>query len=145
MEVGIIEREEWRSVETSSGGESVMMPGMKMMLLLHAGNLDFRKKVSKFSVNIACSTISDSGAEAIINIMESAPDLDPSTLSFFALDDVGCNGSERNLLDCLPKHNCITTAGEEILLAYSAYVKVWKIKLTAADKNYVFSLACFRS
>ena len=45
MEVGIIEREEWRSVETSSGGESVMMNGMKMMLLLCAGNLDFQKKV----------------------------------------------------------------------------------------------------
>ena len=28
-------------------------------------------------------------------------------LSFFALDDVGCNGSESKLLDCLPQHNCI--------------------------------------
>ena len=45
MEVGIIEREEWRSIETSSGGESVMMTGMKMMLLLYAGNLDFQKMV----------------------------------------------------------------------------------------------------
>ena len=24
----------------------------------------------------------------------------------FALDDVGCNGTESNLLDCLPWHNC---------------------------------------
>ena len=47
MEVGIIEREEWRSVETSSGGESVMITGMKMMLLLCAGNWDFQKKVFK--------------------------------------------------------------------------------------------------
>ena len=46
MEVGIIEREEWRSVETSSGGESVMMNGMKVMLLLRVDNLDFQKKVS---------------------------------------------------------------------------------------------------
>ena len=45
MEVGIIEREEWRSVETSSGGESVMIFGMKLMLLLCAGNLDFQKEV----------------------------------------------------------------------------------------------------
>ena len=45
MEVGIIEREEWRSVETSSGGESVMMNGMKMTPLLCAGNWDFQKKV----------------------------------------------------------------------------------------------------
>ena len=47
MEVGIIEREEWRSVKTSSGGESVMMNGMKMTLLLCAGNWDFQKKVFK--------------------------------------------------------------------------------------------------
>ena len=47
----------------------------------------------------------DSGAEAIN--MESTPDwYGPSTLSFFALDDVGCNGSESNLLDCVPQHNC---------------------------------------
>jgi hypothetical protein len=39
--------------------------------------------------------------------MESTPDwYGPSTLSFFALDDVGCNGSESNILDCLPQHNC---------------------------------------
>ncbi|MCG8624554.1 MAG: hypothetical protein MJE68_21485 [Proteobacteria bacterium] len=46
-----------------------------------------------------------SGAEAIDT--QSAPDwYGPSTLSFFALDDVGCSGSESNLLDCLPQHNC---------------------------------------
>ena len=46
-----------------------------------------------------------SGAEAIDTL--SAPGLyGPSELSFFALDDVGCNGSESNLLDCLPQHNC---------------------------------------
>ena len=47
-----------------------------------------------------------SGAE-IINKKESTPDwYTPSTLSFFALDDVGCNGSESNLLHCFPQHNC---------------------------------------
>jgi hypothetical protein len=45
VEVGIIEREEWRSVETSSGGEYVMMNGIQMTLLLCAGNWDFQKKV----------------------------------------------------------------------------------------------------
>ena len=25
----------------------------------------------------------------------------------YILDDVGCNGSESNLLDCLPQHNCL--------------------------------------
>ena len=29
-----------------------------------------------------------------------------STLSFFALDDVGYNRSESNLLHCLPYNNC---------------------------------------
>ena len=24
----------------------------------------------------------------------------------FALDNVGCNGTESSLLDCLPQHNC---------------------------------------
>ena len=28
-----------------------------------------------------------------------------STLPF-VLDDLGCNGSESNLLECLPQHNC---------------------------------------
>jgi hypothetical protein len=45
VEVGIIEREEWRSVETSSGGECVMMNGMSEIRLLYADNLDFQKKV----------------------------------------------------------------------------------------------------
>jgi deleted-in-malignant-brain-tumors protein 1 len=52
--------------------------------------------------------ITISGSEAI-NEIRSTPDPEwygASTLSFFALDDVGCNGSESNLLDCLPHHNC---------------------------------------
>ena len=54
-----------------------------------------------------------SGAE-IIGTKQPTPDwYDPSTLSFFALDDVGCNGSESNLLDCLPKHNCGMDRGTE--------------------------------
>ena len=54
-----------------------------------------------------------SGAE-IINTKPPTPDwYGPSTLSFFALDDVGCNGSESNLLDCLPQHNCGMDRGRE--------------------------------
>ena len=49
-----------------------------------------------------------SGAETI-----NTKQYGPSTLSLFALDDVGCNGSESNLLDCLPQHNCVTRVGEE--------------------------------
>ena len=44
MEVVTIEREKWRSVGTSSGGECVMMGGMKEIQLLYAGNWDFQKK-----------------------------------------------------------------------------------------------------
>ena len=29
-----------------------------------------------------------------------------SDKTLFFLDNVGCNGSESNLLDCLPQHNC---------------------------------------
>ena len=29
-----------------------------------------------------------------------------SAYPFFALHDVGCNGTESNLLHCLPQHNC---------------------------------------
>ena len=32
---------------------------------------------------------------------------------FFALDDVGCNGTESNLLHCLPQHNCGMNRGAE--------------------------------
>ena len=48
-----------------------------------------------------------SGAEIIVALKPSTPEwYGPSTLSFFALDDVGCNGSESNLLFCLPYSNC---------------------------------------
>jgi hypothetical protein len=58
-------------------------------------------------------SITISGAEAI-NTRQSIPDwYGPSTLSFFALDDVGCNGSESNLLNCLPQHNCGMNRGTE--------------------------------
>lgn len=30
----------------------------------------------------------------------------------FLLDDLGCNGFENNLLDCLPQHNCDTSLNE---------------------------------
>ena len=58
-------------------------------------------------------SITISGAEAITEKQSTPEWYGPSTLSFFALDDVGCNGSESKLLDCLPQHNCIQNIGEE--------------------------------
>ena len=46
------------------------------------------------------------GAVVIVN------QFDTSTLPFI-LDDVGCNGSESNLLHCLPEHNCVDVTGLE--------------------------------
>ena len=107
-EVVTIEREEWKSVETNSGGECVMMNGMKETRLLCADNWDFQKKVYSHHKDwlISCSmsiTISDAEADVAT---ESVPNQFGTSTLPFLLDDVGCNGSERNLLDCLPQHNC---------------------------------------
>ena len=50
-EVVTIEREEWTSVETNSGGEYVMICGMKMIQLLSADNWDFQEKVDPDILN----------------------------------------------------------------------------------------------
>ena len=107
-EVVTIEREEWRSVETNSGGECVTMNGMKEIRLLCADNWDFQKKVYSHPEDllISCSmSITISGAEAVVATVSVPNQFGTSTLPFL-LDDVGCNGSESNLLDCLPQHNC---------------------------------------
>ena len=31
----------------------------------------------------------------------------------FILDDLGCNGTESNLLECLPEHNCMQSSVED--------------------------------
>ena len=54
-------------------------------------------------VQTSITTIS--GAEAVVDTMSVPDQFGASTLPF-VLDDVGCNGSESNLLDCLPQHNC---------------------------------------
>ena len=89
-----------------------------------------------------------SGAE-IINTKQPTPDwYGPSTLSFFALDDVGCNGSERKLLDCLPKHNCGMERGEEDAGVQCLRKGMDHQNLVTAGKvynYYAFSLGHFRS
>jgi hypothetical protein len=68
--------------------------------LSEEGKLKLTELFMIFSISIT-----KPGAEAINR--HSIPDwYGPSTLSFFALDDVGCNGAESNLLHCLPQHNC---------------------------------------
>ena len=69
----------------------------------------------------------------------------PSTLSFFALDDVGCNGSESNLLDCLPQHNCDTSndkgtenAGVQCLRKGNIFEICSVLKETKASKKNFF-------
>ena len=54
-------------------------------------------------VQTSITTIS--GAEAVVDTVLVPDQFGTSTLPFL-LDDVGCNGSENNLLDCLPQHNC---------------------------------------
>ena len=50
-----------------------------------------------------------SGAEALVG--DQSHQFGESTLPFL-LDDVGCNGSENNILDCLPQHNCELSSSE---------------------------------
>ena len=54
---------------------------------------------------VQTSIITISGAEAVV-ATESVPNQFGTSTLPFLLDDVGCNGSESNLLDCLPQHNC---------------------------------------
>ena len=56
-------------------------------------------------VQTSIITISISGAEAVV-VTGSVPNQFGTSTLPFVLDDVGCNGSESNLLDCLPQHNC---------------------------------------
>ena len=58
---------------------------------------------------VAITTIS--GAEAGV-ASESVPNQFGTSTLPFLLDDVGCNGLESNLLNCLPQHNCNRTDPE---------------------------------
>ena len=79
-----------------------------------------------------------SDAEPIIDSKLSAPDwYGSSTLSFFALDDVGCSGSASNLLDCLPHSNCGMDRGTNENAGVQCLRRgneAKKILLTACDK-----------
>ena len=51
------------------------------------------------------------GAEVITDMPQSMTNT--GNYPFFALDDAGCIGTESNLLDCLPQHNCGKNRGAE--------------------------------
>ena len=79
-----------------------MMSGIQMTLLLCAGSLDFQQKVHlKFAIRLSYDCVKQLGAKAVV-----MSDLFGTSALSFLLDNVGCNGSESNLLDCLPQHNC---------------------------------------
>ena len=55
------------------------------------------------------------GAEIISLDMQKSDTVGSNAHSnyMYALDDVGCNGTESNLLSCLPQHNCGMNRGAE--------------------------------
>ena len=53
------------------------------------------------------------GAETISLDMRKSDTVGSNAHPNFALDDVGCNGTESNLLDCPPQHNCGLNRGAE--------------------------------
>ena len=59
--------------------------------------------VNYLAISPACNLIKCSGSVAFIGVGN--PFTGNSMLPF-VLDDMGCSGSERNLLECLPRHNC---------------------------------------
>ena len=38
--------------------------------------------------------------------VDTLPDPKQASMLPFVLDDLGCNGTESTLLECLPQHNC---------------------------------------
>ena len=67
---------------------------------------------------------------AIVNNDFMVPD---NNLLPIVLDDMGCNGTESNLLECLPNHNCKDTeiAGVNCLLKGECIFTRW---LSVEDK-----------
>ena len=53
------------------------------------------------------------GAQTVTTASDDVQNASDGTENIFSifLDDVGCSGSEKSLLDCLPQHNCVAAAG----------------------------------
>ena len=91
-----------------------MIFGMNKMLVLCVDNLGYHQEVclvltllsdlaTGISIGYEHHMHAISGAEAI---MQSDRKFGRTSELQYLLDDVGCSGSETNLLDCLPQHDC---------------------------------------
>ena len=116
-----------------------MMGGIKEMLLLCVDNLDFLEMVNNIiMINdlMICITVGYL-LKIIIGAVSGqfAPDETSNALTFL-LDDVGCNGSESNVLDCQPQHNCGSTT--MLYLTENAGVQCLRKGIT---NSYTYTLA----
>ena len=54
----------------------------------------------------------------------------------FVLDDLGCTGSENNLLECLPQHNCVTSVPEFVEVSCTRQKRYFYYCLCATQTNF---------
>ena len=66
---------------------------------------------------------------------------DATTISIlpYILDDVGCSGSENNLLDCLPQHNCAYYYKNDIVGGENAGVQCLRKGIATCDQVTIAS------
>ena len=80
-----------------------MINGMKETRLLYADSLDFQKKVHQRCCHDFLFDEHLVGSKAVVHAYHFGSSALP-----FLLDDLGCTGSEIDLLYCVPEHNCGT-------------------------------------